>query len=84
MSANPPPLPPPPSQPAYSPPWEAPEPPNDERPSWRDGHAGWALVHLAIGVGVWIAGLFEGTYSELHPAQANNAKLEFPGFSGQR
>ena len=22
------------------------------------GHAGWALIHLAIGVGVWIAGLF--------------------------
>ncbi len=63
MSANPPPLPPPPhwappSQPAV-PRWdEPPEPTHDARPAWRDGHAGWTLIHLAIGVGVWFGGLF--------------------------
>lgn len=63
MSANPPPLPPPPAWPPSSQPavpqW-SPPPENaaDDRPPWRDGHAGWALIHLAIGVGVWVAGLF--------------------------
>ena len=34
------------------------QPPVDGRPAWRQGHAGWALLHLLIGVGVWFAGLF--------------------------
>lgn len=63
MSANPPPLPPPPAglppQLPAVPQWDTPaRTAADERPAWRQGHAGWALIHLAIGVGVWIAGLF--------------------------
>jgi MFS family permease len=59
-----PPLPPPPGSPA----WQAPTslqgrpfaPPGSiiDRPAWRQGRPGWALLHLAIGIGLAIAGFF--------------------------
>jgi hypothetical protein len=55
-----PPLPPPPGwQSSTAPP--APIEPHsvaDPRPSWRRGHVGWSLLHLAIGFGIWLASLF--------------------------
>ena len=56
--STPPPLPPPPY--GSLKPWQASEPDDrsvDRRPAWRQGRPGWALLHLLIGFGVWIAGL---------------------------
>jgi hypothetical protein len=55
-----PPLPPPPGwQSSTAPP--APIEPHsvaDPRPTWRRGHVGWSLLHLAIGIGIWFASFF--------------------------
>jgi hypothetical protein len=50
----PPPLPPPPE--GWGPPRQ-PDAPDPSRPAWRQGRPGWALLHLAIGLGIWFVGL---------------------------
>jgi hypothetical protein len=52
-------LPPPPggwTEPAPLP--STPRSPFEERPAWRQGRPGWAVLHLVIGIGVWFVGLF--------------------------
>jgi hypothetical protein len=56
-------LPPPPGSPGWSPP--APVPSSSaaggsllDRPAWRQGHPWWALLHVAIGIGIAIVAFF--------------------------
>ena len=53
-------LPPPPGWPPASPTPTGPDGSDrlDERPRWRQGRPGFALLHVVIGVGIWLGSLF--------------------------
>jgi hypothetical protein len=53
-------LPPPPGQPVWGPPSPRPAPSGSllDRPAWRQGRPGWALLHIAIAFGIAIVAFF--------------------------